>query len=168
MADVEEFVKSHTPEEVYTFLDNATIEELKQFINTHTSGVLKLIFTARVGQRLAARLDADEYLDYMFAKNIKIYGGIDIYINDFFSQGSIQKINTMQAGPTKDASIFGAIMTLRKMKEYDITPENRERIQNGLRILNGLPAPAAGGKRKSKKTRSKTKSKSKSKRRQGH
>jgi hypothetical protein len=103
----------------------------------------------------------------MFAKNIKIYGGIDIYINDFFAKGSVQTINTMEPGPAKDASIFGALITLRKMNEYEITAENRERIKNALNILNGLPAPAAGGKRKTKKSK-KTRSKSKAKRRQGH
>lgn len=132
------------------------MEELLQFIHTHTAEELHTALTPAVCQRINEEIlqDPNEFLDFMFAKNIKIYGGIDEYIQHFISHGTIRIIMDMPEGNVKRNSKAGAFIKLQKMLTYDISPENRIEVEAAIEELQGRPeaAAAAGGRRRAKRT----------------
>ena len=114
---------------------------------------------------IVRNLNGEEISEFIFAKNIKIFGGINKYVENFFSSNTINKIKAMPAGEMKITTKNGAIKAMNKMLRYDeLTPENRNTINMAILQLNNEgSAPAAGGFRRKKKAKSKSKSKSKAK-----
>lgn len=106
---------------------------------------------------IVSGLTGEEIREFMFAKNTKIFGGINGYVDNFLSTGTINKIKAMN-GQAKISAKSGAIETLNKMLTYDeLTDANRTKINDAISELNGYleTAPAAGGRRKNKTRRSK-------------
>ena len=130
------------------------MEELLQFIDTHTSEEVHAALTPAVCRRINEEIvqDPNEFLDFMFAKNIKIFGGIDAYIHHFISHGTVRTIMNMPEGNVKKQSRVGAFIKLQKMLTYDISPENRMEVEAAIEQLQEIPqtAAAAGGRRKGK------------------
>ena len=93
--------------------------------------------------------------DFMFAKNIKIFGGINGYVDNFLSSGTISKIKAMPDGLSKRTTTEGAIESLNKMLTYDeLSSSNHEKINQAIIALTNAAAPAAGGyRRKTRKHR---------------
>jgi len=114
-------------------------------------------------------LTGEEAREFMFAKNIKIFGGINGYVENFLSTGTVMRMKTMPNGMAKRSGIQGALNALNKMLTYDeLTEANRAEINEAILQLTNETAPAAGGyKRKSRKDRKgrKNKTTKKSKRR---
>lgn len=111
--------------------------------------------------RVSEILSEREFSDFMFAKNIKVFGGINNYVDDFFHKNTISKILAMSDGLGKSSYIKGCLITLNKMlKHDDLTHTNRTKITNAISQLshNSLAgsAPAAGGRRKKSKSKRKT------------
>lgn len=103
---------------------------------------------------IASKLTALEFSEFTFIKNIKIFGGINGYVNDFLESGTITKIRNMPNDLSKIRIKEGAIETLNKMLTYaDLTGENRTRINIAILQLSDAAAPAAGGSRKRKRDR---------------
>jgi hypothetical protein len=109
--------------------------------------VLRLVNKLSVGQlrrlshedllSIMGPLTGPERSDFMFAKNIKIFGGINGYVEDFLA--SVPRIQTMNAAKP------GAIQTLNRMLTYgDLTSNNRTRINSALALLSGAAAAAGG------------------------
>ena len=97
-------------------------------------------------------LTSSEISDVMFAKNIKIFGGINGYVNNFLSTGTITKIKAMSNGLPKTKVIEGAIQSLNKMLTYDsLTDKNRIKINDAILQLSNSTAPAAGRYRRNKR-----------------
>jgi hypothetical protein len=106
---------------------------------------------------IVRNLNTEEIREFIFAKNIKIFGGINEYVENFFSSNTINKIKAMANGGMKIISKSGAIKTMNKMLTYDeLTPENRNTINMAiLELNNDGTAPAAGGVRRKKNAKSK-------------
>ena len=106
---------------------------------------------------IVRNLNTEEISQFIFAKNIKIFGGINQYVENFFSSNTINKIKAMPNGEIKMISKSGAVKTMNKMLTYDeLTPENRDSINMAILQLNDEgSAPAAGGVRRKKKAKSK-------------
>jgi hypothetical protein len=78
---------------------------------------------------------------FFMEKNVKVFGGIDGYINDFLT-----KVNLVSMDEQGKA---GARGMLNMMLVYPgISEEMKGRVRNALRSINYATAPAAGGKRK--------------------
>jgi hypothetical protein len=134
------------------------MEELLQFIHTHTAEELQDALTPAVCRRINEEIlqDPNEFLDFMFAKNIKIFGGINEYIHHFISHGTVGIIMNMPEGDVKEQSKVGAYIKLQKMLTYDITPETRTEVEAALEELQEMheaAAAAGGGRRKGKSKR---------------
>lgn len=111
---------------------------------------------------IASGLTKAEVSDFMFAKNMKIFGGINGYVDDFLSSGTIIKIKDMAEGLSKITIRDGALQTLNKMLTYkSLTDTNRVKINNAVAELQYASAPAAGGLRKKKSRTRKHKGKNK-------
>jgi hypothetical protein len=103
-------------------------------------------------------LTGEEAREFMFAKNIKIFGGINGYVENFLSTGTVMRMKTIPNEIERRSSIQGALNALNKMLTYDdLTEENRTRINEAILQLMNETAPAAGGyKRKNKSRKSKS------------
>lgn len=100
---------------------------------------------------ISNNLSPEDFQTFIFAKNIKVFGGINNYVNDFFSKGTINTIKAMNNNRKRN-TLPGLILTLRRMLMYDdLSQENRIRINNAILDISGSPAPAAGGKRKTRR-----------------
>ena len=106
-------------------------------------------------------LTGEEAREFMFAKNIKIFGGINGYVENFLSTGTVITLKTIPNEIERRSSIQGALNALNKMLTYDeLTETNRARINEAILQLTNETAPAAGGyKRKSGKGRKSRKNK---------
>ena len=102
---------------------------------------------------IKSNLSEEDFQTFQFAKNIKVFGGINNYVNDFFSKGTINTVKAMNTN-TKITTLPGLILTLRKMLTYDnLSADNRIMINNAILELSGSPSPAAGGKQKKRRSR---------------
>jgi hypothetical protein len=95
-------------------------------------------------QQISQLLTLDEYKEFLFAKNVKIFGGINEYANDIFDKGTIEKVKNK---PAKVGLALAAILT-KILSEPGLTDDNKRRVSQAIRELNQSPtatAPAAGG-----------------------
>ena len=101
-------------------------------------------------QQISQLLTPDEYKEFLFAKNVKMFGGINEYANDIFDKGTIEKVKNK---PTKVGLALAAILT-KILSEPGLTDDNKRRVSQAIRELNQTPsasAPAAGGAKKLKR-----------------
>jgi len=130
-----------------------TLEELLEGIRTTSPDNLRVLrgedFTL-----LTEGLEPEEIAEFMFAKNLRIFGGINQYIDNFLGTGSIERAKGMRNGNSKIRTIIGMNELMERMKAHpDITEENRARLVSALSELNNSSAPAAGGRKSRKKRR---------------
>ena len=130
-------VEEYTPEEL-------AMDETVQFV----------VQIAR--SRLIELGRPEEFADYIIAKNIKISGGINQYINNFFSESPAYGMDpidyalSLPFGERRAGIIQSTIIVLSKMLiQPGLTAENRARIEASIDRLNppisGAAAGAAGG-----------------------
>jgi len=95
-------------------------------------------------ERMEALLTEEEFkvfiehlqITMIFLKNIRIFGGINQYVDDFFLKNTVGKIQSMSDGDTKRNSINGALRFMNKMLSYsELNEENRLRLTQGIQIL---------------------------------
>jgi len=133
-------VEEYTPEEL-------AMDETVQFV----------VQVAR--SRLIELGRPEEFADYIIAKNIKISGGINQYINNFFAESPAYGMDpidyalSLPFGERRAGIIESTTIVLSKMLiQPDINAENRARIEAAIDRLNppnpGAAAPAAGGARR--------------------
>ena len=135
-------VEEYTPEELAT-------DETVRFV----------VLVAR--DRLIELGRPEEFADYVIAKNIKISGGINNYINHFFSEspaygmGPIDYALSLPIDDRRAAIINSTTIILRKMlAQPGLTAENRARIEAAINRMNPpMAAAAAGGARRRRSRR---------------
>jgi hypothetical protein len=122
---------SFTLEDALDIVEDTDVELLRQL-------------PIEVIQQISQLLTPDEYKEFLFAKNVKMFGGINEYANDIFDKGTIEKVKNK---PAKVGLALAAILT-KILSEPGLTDENKRRVSQAIRDLNQTPpasAPAAGG-----------------------
>jgi hypothetical protein len=90
-----------------------------------------------------------DFQEFLFAKNIKIFGGINGYIDDYFSKNTVNKVKTL-SNSTKSSTVI----MLKKMLTYDaISEANKKRVTAAISELKPTAAAAAAGSKKLRKGR---------------
>ena len=88
---------------------------------------------------IVAGMSPEDIQTFMVAKNVKIFGGINPYVDDFFMKGTVEK--TLQLPKEQQA---GTVAVLRRLMATEgITEKNKTRIQKALKDLG-----VAGGRRR--------------------
>ena len=88
---------------------------------------------------IASGLTRAEFSEFMFAKNVKVFGGINKYVADFLGTGTVAKIKAMPDVLTRTNAAGGAIQTLEKMLTYDdLTVANKGAVEAAIAELRGL------------------------------
>jgi len=118
-----------------------------------------IIFIAR--DRLGELGRPEEFVDFVIAKNIKIFGGINQYVDDYFRPSPSRGINpidyvlSLPNDESKAATVMATSIFLRKLlAKAELSAANRLRIENAINRLNpNMAAPAAGGARRGRSRR---------------
>ena len=128
--------------EAMAFVEESSVDELRQL----TKEELMTIMGA---------LGPVNFQEFLFAKNVKIFGGINGYIDDYFAKNTINKVKTLP-----NSTKTGTVVILKKMLTYGtISEANRKRVSVAIGELSPAAAAAAGS-RKTHRGQSRRKSKS--------
>ncbi len=100
---------------------------------------------------LVQGLTPDQFKTVLFMKNVKIYGGVNQYVDDFFGKRTVEQILAMGPGPRRESTTPGALFILKNMLEDPaLTQTNKERVSAAIASLEAL---TGGGTRRRRKTR---------------
>jgi len=154
------------------------MENFLAIIESASPERLKEIFTPDAIQYIASRVTPTELIEILFAKNCKVFGGINGYINDLFAKNTVQQIQAMPEGIHREKTASAFLVYLWKMELHnETTRENHKRLKMAIRMLEACidphvaaatriaaerqkatrtllksqAAPAAGGRRKAKR-----------------
>jgi hypothetical protein len=121
------------------------VDEILGFIESLTLGEIRAIPGAAWIPIVMSIPDPQDRQRVLFAKNVKVYGGINAYVDDFFTKDTVNRIKAMPAGPGRAGAIEGAKTSLQRMSEYEgISAANKERVLAGKAELDNL----SGGRRR--------------------
>ena len=122
-------------ERILQFVEESSVHELRSLTRHELTAI-------------SGFLSPTQFQNFMFAKNVKIFGGINGYVNDMFDKDTVERVFNMPNGNSKTSAVRGLQHSLEKMLTYnDLTETNRGRVQNAILLLSGAAAPAAGGMR---------------------
>ncbi len=88
---------------------------------------------------LVEGLTPDQFKTVLFMKNVKIYGGVNQYVDDFFGKGTVEQILAMEPGARRDSTKPGALFILKNMLEDPVlTQANKDRVSAAIASLEAL------------------------------
>ena len=154
LAEFEAAIIAHMGDDPLSFLLHNVVEEYTPEELTTNETVRLVVLIAR--NRLTELGRPQEFADYVLAKNIKVFGGINEYVADFFRINPTYGLDpidyalSLPYGERRFAITDSTTMVLRKMLlQPGLTAENRTRIEAAIHRLNPqlAAAPAAGGAR---------------------
>lgn len=105
-------------------------------------------------QFMALLQNPDNIQTILFEKNLKIFGGINEYVEDFLPQ--ILEVLPSLSLAQQETTKTGARLTVSLMLSTPgLTAENRQRLQDALQgpLASHAAAPAAGRRRRRRATR---------------
>lgn len=127
------------------------VDELLRFIDSLTLEEIRSIPGAAWIPLVMSVPDPQDRQRVLFAKNVKVYGGINAYVDDFFTKDTINRIKAMPAGPGRAGAVDGAKISLQRMSEYDgISVANKSRVLAGKAELENLSGGHRRGSRRSR------------------
>lgn len=150
-AEFEAAIIAHMGNDPLGFLIHNVVEEYTPEELATNETVRFVVLIAR--NRLMELGRPQEFADYVLAKNIKVFGGINEYVADFFRINpayGMDPINYALSIPISErraAIMQSTILVLEKMLSAEgLTPANRARIEAAIdRLTPPLAAAAAGG-----------------------
>jgi lysozyme family protein len=124
------------PDTILEWVQSASVDRLRSL----TSFELQAL-AAAMGPRAP---------EFLFAKNIRIFGGINEYVDDYLTRGPLVALQNMPQNEQKTAIARSHKLMLERMKAYPaVSDANKTRIDHAIAGLSGAAA-AAGGRRKRK------------------
>lgn len=114
------------------------IEEALELVNEMSADDLKTLNRDEL-MFIVDGMNEQDRGKFFMEKNVKVFGGIDGYVNDFLNKVNLVGMN--------EQGKVGARALLNKMLLYPgISEVSQKRIQGALASINYASAPAAGGK----------------------
>lgn len=132
------------------------VQALRQFIAESSPEELRESF--RPGgdalQVLVLLRNAQNVQQIMFEKNLKVFGGINEYVEDFLP-AVLQRLSTVSFAERENTKKGIRIMIDKMLNTEGLSAENRARLQDALNgpVRSENTAPAAGKRRRRRKTR---------------
>ena len=103
-------------------------------------------FTDETLIELTSTMNKEDKARFFIEKNIKIFGGINAYIQDIIENTNIHKLSRREKRGVRDM--------LTMLETYpSISPENKIVVARAIRDTYGEPGAAAGGRRRTRRTR---------------
>jgi hypothetical protein len=107
----------------------------------------------QVFMMLLQGLTPEQLKTVLFMKNVKIFGGVNQYVDSFFDKRTVEQILAMPPGPRRDETKLGAIFILKNMLvDPALTQTNKDRVGAAIVSLEALVGGGARRKR-SRRTR---------------
>jgi hypothetical protein len=95
---------------------------------------------------LTSTMNKEDKARFFIEKNIKIFGGINAYIEDIIENTNIHKLSRREKRGVRD------MLTI--LKTYPgISPNNKLEIERAIHTTRSEPGAAAGGKRRTRRPR---------------
>lgn len=130
-------------------------EKVMNIIREGEEDDFKAIVSSEMLMALSRLLTPIELQDIIIAKNIRIYGDVNLYIQGFVEQTK-NAIQAMPEGPQKEATKKGQKAFIEKLlTRTDISEESRRLLEHA-NLAYVAAAPAAGGKRRGRRANKKT------------
>lgn len=127
---------------------SAKLQEVLDIVSTTSAADLAAL-PQEILQYLMHDLTPEDRLTFQFTKNVKVFGGINAYVDDFFGKDTVGKILAMSA-EKRAANIPTILIFLNKMAEYtDLSVANRTRVTDAIAQLSSK----TGGGRRSRRRR---------------
>jgi len=121
-------------------------ENAMNIIRNGSEEDFRAIVSSEVLFALSKALSPVEFQDVIIAKNIRIYGDVNLYIKSFVDQ-TVAGLARMIEGPAKEATKRGQSAFIEKLlTREDISDESRRLLESAR--LSFVAAAAAGGKRR--------------------
>jgi len=80
-------------------------------------------------------MTSEEVFTFMFEKNIKVFGGINPWVDDFFEKDTVRRAINIGSG----RAIRGTIAMLQRMQSYNhLSEANHARISDAIRSLESV------------------------------
>lgn len=135
--------------------DQQILQALRQFVSESSVEDVRNAFRPG-GEALefALLLRPENYTQIMFEKNLKIFGDVNGYLDDYLPI-VLHHVQTLPF-PQKEAFKKSARVILDKMLNADgLSQQSRQRIEDALNgpLRSETTAPAAGKRRRRRKTR---------------
>lgn len=131
--------------DVLGWLNSKTLEELSEMEKYKLVAIMTLL-----------RDNPQDFQKFVLMKNIKLFGGVDVYVTDFLTtKNTVGRILAMPAGPGRRSAIDGAKSMLSELEIHsEISAEKKAEVTAALERLRG----AAGGRRSRHTRRTKRRS----------
>jgi hypothetical protein len=120
-------------------------DDLLRFIEENSADLVRTAFSpGQVGFQYLAVLPNPERTMILVEKNIKVFGGINQYVEDFVPK-VLAGLAAMPAGPKKEETKAGHRLVVEELLAREgLTEENKQRLEDSLQ-REFAAAPAAGG-----------------------
>jgi predicted short-subunit dehydrogenase-like oxidoreductase (DUF2520 family) len=126
----------------------SVFENVMNIIRNGSEQDFRAIVSSEVLFALSKALSPVEFQDVIIAKNIRIYGDVNLYIKSFVDQ-TVAGLARMAEGPAKNATKRGQTAFIEKLlARTDISEESRRLLESARVDLSTAAAAAAGGKRR--------------------
>jgi len=94
-------------------------------------------------------MNAEESQTLLFEKNVKVFGGVNGYVDDFFAKGTIEQMKLLPKSQR-----VGAIALLTKMSMAErISQGNKERVDAAINLLSSNAYAAAAARKRTRRQR---------------
>jgi len=94
-------------------------------------------------------MNAEESQTFFFEKNVKVFGGVNGYVDDFFAKGTIEQMKLLPKSQR-----VGAIALLTKMSMAErISQGNKERVDAAINLLSRNAYAAAAARKRTRRQR---------------
>ena len=98
---------------------------------------------------IVAGMNAEESQTFFFEKNVKVFGGVNGYVDDFFAKGTIEQMKSLPKSQR-----VGAIALLTKMSTAArISQGNKERVDAAINLLSRNAYAAAAARKRTRRQR---------------
>ena len=129
----------------------SVFENVMNIIRSGTEEDFRAIVSSEVLFALSKALSPVQFQDMIIAKNIRIYGDVNLYIMSFVDQ-TVAALRRMAEGPAKEATKKGQSAFIEKLLTREDISEESRRLLEGARLDFAAAAAAAGGKRRRRST----------------
>jgi len=111
------------------------IEEALEIVRQTTPELLRAMSRESI-VFITEGMTGPEVQTFIFAKNVKIFGGINGYVNKLFSTDTVTKIKQIPYRVVRRKTAMGFISNLVRMLTYpDLSVGNKERIELAIADL---------------------------------
>jgi hypothetical protein len=135
-------------------------ESAMKYIEVSSPKILAKLTPDQLGEIQRKINDPDQFHEFRFRKNLKIFGTSDKYLRDIFRKKTIETVlampdETHMQQQFKTGSMVDLLLTLDKLIHIGITEKNKkklEKILHGKRVGGTHSPNIAGAKRRKNKT----------------